>query len=196
MTLRIGTTDGILEHYRGQSAYSTAGTLASLYDDLPDDIPDLFAALHRTILRMFWIGEKTYGITYERLKAADRRICVEFSCSSAEERLRNIVDLDNRPLSEPRESNSRSVGCCRDYALMLVSIRGSPLGPNESRPVLRCTGRTAHRGPLHHRASERRRGPLAADRSTDRRCTAAGDREGPQHDRPAAQPLPRRTVAH
>lgn len=122
MTERIETTDDVLAHYRLQSPYSTAGAHASLYDDLPDDVPSLCAALQGTILHMFWIGEKTYGITHEALKAAGREICVEFSYGSAEERLANIVDLDDRPLTEPREPRLRSVGCCRDYALMLASI--------------------------------------------------------------------------
>ncbi len=71
---------------------------------------------------MFWIGEETYGITHEQLKAAGRELCIEFSYSSAEERLDNIVELDGRPLAEPRDVARRSVGCCRDYALMLASI--------------------------------------------------------------------------
>jgi hypothetical protein len=71
---------------------------------------------------MFWIGEQTYGITHDQLKAHGRRICVEFSYSTMEERLTNILDLDDRPLGEPRDPFHRSVGCCRDFALMLTSI--------------------------------------------------------------------------
>ncbi len=64
-----------------------------------------------------------------RFEEADRRLCDEFSFSAAEERLTSILKLDDRPLSEPRSADRRSVGCCRDYALMLVSIlrhRGIP----------------------------------------------------------------------
>lgn len=71
---------------------------------------------------MFWPGEKTYGLTHEQLKTAGRQLCVEFSYSTAEERLGNILELDDRPLTEPRPSDKRSVGCCRDFALMLTSI--------------------------------------------------------------------------
>ena len=122
MTERITAIDDVLDHYRRQTVFSTAGDLASLYDDLPDDIARLCAVVQGTVLHMFWIGEKTYGITHEQLKTAGRKICVEFSYSSAEELLRNIIELDDRPLTEPREPGSRSVGCCRDYALMLASI--------------------------------------------------------------------------
>ena len=122
MTQRITTTDEVLNHYRQQTPYSTAGALALLYEDLPDHVPSLCAVLQGKILHMFWIGEKTYGITHEQLKASGRTICIEFSYELAEERLRNIVELDDRPLGEPREPGSRSVGCCRDYAVMLTSI--------------------------------------------------------------------------
>lgn len=122
MTKRISTTADLFNYYRQQSAYSTAGALASVCNDLPDDIPSLCDVLHGSIIHMFWIGENTYGITHKQLKASGRKICVEFSYSSAEERLQNIMDLEDKPLSEPREPRLRSVGCCRDYALMLASI--------------------------------------------------------------------------
>ena len=66
-------------------------------------IPRLCQALQNIILHMFWIGKETYGITYQQLKQAGRKICAEFSYSSAEERLRNIVELDSGPLTEPRK---------------------------------------------------------------------------------------------
>jgi hypothetical protein len=122
MTQRIETINGVLDTYRQHTAYSTAGTFASHYNGLPDDIPSLCALLHGTILHMFWIGEKTYGITHEQMKAAGRKLCVEFSYESAAQRLRNIIELDDRPLIEPRNPMHRSVGCCRDYALMLASV--------------------------------------------------------------------------
>ena len=122
MTKRISTTADLLDYYRQQTAYSTAGALASLYNDLPDDIPSLCDAIHGALIHMFWIGESTYGITHEQLKADGRKICVEFSYSSAEERLQNIMSLEGKPLRESREPRLRSIGCCRDYALMLASI--------------------------------------------------------------------------
>jgi len=122
MTQEIQTTSEVLDYYGRQSTYSTAGVLAPLYDDLPDDVPTLCRVVQNAILHMYWIGEQTYGVTHDQLKAAGRKLCVEFSCESAEERLRNVLDLDDRPLIEPRDSMHRSVGCCRDFALMLVSI--------------------------------------------------------------------------
>jgi len=71
---------------------------------------------------MFWIAEDTYGLTHHQLKEAARKLCVEFSFSTMEERLGSILALDDRPLTEPRDAFHRSVGCCRDFALMLCSI--------------------------------------------------------------------------
>ncbi|UCF09319.1 MAG: hypothetical protein JSW65_04450, partial [Candidatus Bipolaricaulota bacterium] len=125
----IISSDDVLAYYRRQSRFTDPGEYASLYDGLPEGISDLCTVLQGAILHMFWIGEKTYGVTTEELKAAGREICVEFAYETAEERLRNIVSLDERPLAEPRPADVRSVGCCRDLAMMLVSIlrhRGIP----------------------------------------------------------------------
>ncbi len=65
-----------------------------MYDDLLDDIPHLCQVLQNTVLHVFWIGEETYGITYEQLKKAGGKICIGFNYASAKERLRNIVELD------------------------------------------------------------------------------------------------------
>ncbi len=122
MAQTIATTGDVLDYYRQQSPFTDPGIYAWLYDALPEALPGLCRTLQNTILHMFWIGEETYGVTYDELRATGRQICVEFSCSSAEERLASIQSLDARPLVEFRGPASRSVGCCRDYALMLVSI--------------------------------------------------------------------------
>ncbi len=90
----ITTTDDALAHYRPHSA-SSPGALGTLYDPLPDDVPGLCRVVQNSIIHLFWIQEATYGITLE---------------------------LQDSPLTEPHGAGLRSVGCCRDFALMLVSI--------------------------------------------------------------------------
>jgi len=129
MARHTEVTADVPHHFRTHSSYSDPGRLASCYDALPDDLESLCNALQALLLHMFWIGEQTCGITYERLKASGRQLCEEFSLSTAEERLAGILALDDRPLSEPRSVDRRSIGCCRDYALMLASVlrhRGIP----------------------------------------------------------------------
>ena len=122
MAQTIKTKLDILDRYRSHSVNSDPGRYAHLYDGLPEDIPSLCGVVQQTLLHMFWIGEETYGLTHRDLKGAGRKLCVEFSLSTMAERLASIVALDTHPLSEPRDVHHRSVGCCRDYALMLCSI--------------------------------------------------------------------------
>ena len=114
--------DKILNHFVRHTVNSDPGVHARAYDDLPQDVEALCDALHHLLLHMFWIGEKTYGITHEALKASGRKMCVEFALTTAEERLASILSLDPSPLSEKRPVHLRSIGCCRDFALMLTSI--------------------------------------------------------------------------
>jgi len=119
----------LFDHFSKHTANSDPGAHAQMYDGLPEGIGELCGVLHHLLLHMFWIREKTYGITYEALKASGRRMCEEFALSTAEERLESIRALDSRPLTELRPVEARSIGCCRDYALMLTSIlrhRGVP----------------------------------------------------------------------
>lgn len=122
MTQRIATREDVLSYYRRQSWYSNPGCLASLFDPLPKEIGPLCKILHHSILHMFWIGEATYGITLQALTSAGRDPCGEFSFQTVEERLQNLHKLDARPLTAPRRAEARTVGCCRDFALMLTSI--------------------------------------------------------------------------
>jgi len=84
MNERIATTDAMLDHYRRHARYTDSGVHAALYDDLPDDAARLCVVLRNTILHMLWIGETKHGITDEELKAAERRLCVEFSYFGAD----------------------------------------------------------------------------------------------------------------
>ena len=122
MTRRIDALQEVLSYYRKQSWYSNPGRFAPLYDPLPLDIGRLCEFLHHSILHRFWIGEATYGITLDTLTSAGRDTCGEFRLQTVEERLSSIQGLDPRPLSEPRDVAARTVGCCRDFALMLTSI--------------------------------------------------------------------------
>ena len=122
MTQRIETREDVLSYYRQQSWYSSPGRLAAAYDPLPNELGRLCEILHHSILHRFWIGEATYGITLETLTSAGRDTCGEFSLQTVEERLANLQDLDAQPLSELRDVGARTVGCCRDFALMLTSI--------------------------------------------------------------------------
>lgn len=129
MTEAIDTRTDVLERFRRHSANTNPGKFARSYDALPTDLASTCQAVQSWLVHMFWIGEAPYGVTHAQIKASGRRMCEEFSLSTAEERLASIFALDERPLAEPRPADRRSMGCCRDYALMLTSVlrhRGIP----------------------------------------------------------------------
>jgi hypothetical protein len=118
----ISTADHALAAFGRQTENSNPGAFGALYDALPDDVLGLCRTVQNTIIHLFWIRETTYGITFAQLKASERHLCEEFGYSTIEERLRSIVALKESPLAEARPAALRSVGCCRDFALLLVSI--------------------------------------------------------------------------
>lgn len=122
MTTPTTPTIGALAAFRAQSKYSSPGAMAKLYEPLPHDIPALCRVVQNVLVHLFWIREATYGITTAELKAAGRNLCLEFGIATTEERLRRIVALQAAPLANRRDAAHRSVGCCRDFALTLVSI--------------------------------------------------------------------------
>jgi hypothetical protein len=118
----ISTADHVLAAFGRQTENSNPGVFGALYDALLDDIPELCRIVPNCVIHLFWIREATYGITLAQLKASGRHLCEEFGYSTIEERLRSIVALQDSPLAEARPAALRSVGCCRDFALLLVSI--------------------------------------------------------------------------
>jgi len=125
----IETHEDLLGFYRQQTHHSSPGPMARLFEDLPETTSALADVLHGLIIHMWWISKETYGLTHADLKAAGRDILDEISLATVEEMLSKILELDPRPLAQPREPSSRLVGNCRDYSLLLVSIfrhRGIP----------------------------------------------------------------------
>lgn len=95
--------------YAVQSAFSDPGVHAHLFDDLPSEVPRL-AAVVRNLL-VHYRGGGTF--TGERLEEIDHRW---IDALLATDQRRN-----GTPLAVPREPSDRAVGCCRDYALLMVS---------------------------------------------------------------------------
>jgi hypothetical protein len=130
MTNGIQPSEEDLAFWRRQSAISSPGTYAPLFDDLPNDLGELCRVIQGLIIHQFWIIEENdYGITAADLKAAGRRPNDEINLRSVEEMLAFILQLEDQPLTVARPVDRRVVGNCRHYALMLVSMlrqRGVP----------------------------------------------------------------------
>lgn len=104
-----------LDFYRHQSVFTKPGEFATLWDSVEPTIPAMKAAI--TPLLFHYRGDGDYaenGIAEERVEeinlryAADMLACVE----------------GRKPIvaGEARLPNERMVGCCRDWALLLVSL--------------------------------------------------------------------------
>ena len=110
-----------LEYYRTQSPITEPGEYVELFNDLPHDIPGLCRAVRGLVFPID--AEELYGYTIPEDK---RR---EVDTRYIEKILARIIELDDRPLSEPRSPEKRFVGCGRDMAVLFSAVarhRGIP----------------------------------------------------------------------
>ena len=123
MTGQAERQDKELDFYRQQSALSSPGKCESLFRDLPTNISDLCGVVQKLFVHAFWILDgRNYGITAESLKRRGRIPNKEINLRSVEEKLRLLIELEDRPLTTARDVGRRVVGNCRDYAALLVSM--------------------------------------------------------------------------
>lgn len=101
--------------YATQSAVSDPGRFAHLFDGLPGD-PAGVASVAQGLVYHYFADEPDLGYAppKERIAEADTRYM--------EAMLGRMIEMDDRPLSEPRPYDKRMIGCCRDFALLACSI--------------------------------------------------------------------------
>jgi hypothetical protein len=102
-----------LAYYTTHSPITDPGPYAYLYDDLPDDLEQLFKIINGVLFHKS-DAEDRYGPTSVQRKEQFLR--------TMEQRLARIVALDPSPLTVPREMKERQIACCRDYAVLMTSI--------------------------------------------------------------------------
>jgi hypothetical protein len=90
------------------------GAMAALLNELPTDLGELVRVVQGLLVHVFWAGR--YGLTLDEARQSE----VQIRPLSA--KLERIVELDPRPLAEPRELDRRLVGNCRDFSLLLVGL--------------------------------------------------------------------------
>jgi hypothetical protein len=90
------------------------GPHAPLLRELPPDIPSLVRIVQGLLIHVFWADQ--YGVQLDTAR------CQEVQLRDAAAKLARILDLDPRPLAEPRDPGCRLVGNCRDFSLMLVTF--------------------------------------------------------------------------
>lgn len=103
-----------LEFYAKQGLMSDPGKHASLFSDLPDDIPALCKVVQGLLIHEGWAEQ--YGVSMSE----DRTL--ESSIRMVSGKMDRIRQLDNRPLIEPRPAARRLFSVCRDFALLLTAM--------------------------------------------------------------------------
>lgn len=101
----------ILDYYTQQSRFTTPGDYARLFETLPDDIAGLCKVVQGIVFHYMADG---YDIPPERLPEVDTRY--------VEKILAHLIELDHRPLIEPRPIEKRIIGCCRDFAVLFCAM--------------------------------------------------------------------------
>ena len=103
-----------LNFYAQPSFMTNPGVHADLFSELPDDIPSLCKVVQGLLIHQYWAGAYGYSIPQERMS--------EYQIRDVAGKLDRIMELDDRPLPEPRPPDRRMVGNCRDYAVLLTAM--------------------------------------------------------------------------
>lgn len=103
-----------LSYFSQQGSISNPGTFVHLFNDLPASITDLVKLVQGVTIHVFWT--ESYGFK-PPLNRMD-----ELQLRTMEKRLGRTLELDARPLTEPRHAEYKLIGNCRDHSLLLVSM--------------------------------------------------------------------------
>lgn len=115
------------DRWIAQSAMTNPGRHISAIAALPSEVGALIQIIQGILLHCDWLKE--YGLDETRLGSMPR------TTLPIAERLDDVLKRDQQPLNVQRPADKRSVGTCRDYALMLYAF-------------LRCKGVPARSGPV------------------------------------------------
>jgi hypothetical protein len=107
-------TDEILAFFAQASFLTDPGPHADLFSALPDDLPALCRVVQGLLIHPYWAG--AYGYSIPQARAS------EYQIRAVAGKLDRILELDGRPLLEPRPPAQRLVGNCRDYAVLMTAM--------------------------------------------------------------------------
>lgn len=101
-------------YYAHPGPMTNPQSYASLFDGLPTDIGALCKDVQGVMLHIFWAGR--YGVTLSEARQA------EVQLRPVAPKLQRMLELDARPLTEPRPHDRKLVGNCRDFALLTTAV--------------------------------------------------------------------------
>ena len=107
--------ESVLDFYARQSAFSTPGHHAALFDTLPSDPAGIARAIQGLLIYEH-VAEPFYGCPIGEKRRAESHI------RPVEKIIDTLLALDSRPLSVARSPEHRLVGICRHFMLLAVAI--------------------------------------------------------------------------
>lgn len=102
------------ERWRGHDPMSDPGAGPVGFDGLPADVGALCRIVQGVLIHSDWIA--AYGVSEAQFRTVSRETLPLAA------RLRQIGETDPRPVAAERAADTRAVGTCRDYALMLCGM--------------------------------------------------------------------------
>jgi hypothetical protein len=106
--------DSTKTYFASHGRISDPGAHKSLYENLPTSVADLVKLVQGITIHVFWA--ERYGF-----KAPPERMS-ELQLRSIENRLARTIELDPRPITEPRPLDKKLLGNCRDHSVLLASM--------------------------------------------------------------------------
>jgi hypothetical protein len=103
-----------LEYFARPGLLTDPGDRAQDLDRLPGDIKALCRLVQGVMIHIFWLDRYGVVLPDERKEEVQLR--------SVRRKLARICELDPRPLTEVRPQESRLVGNCRDFSVLLTAI--------------------------------------------------------------------------
>lgn len=103
-----------LQYFATPGVMTSPGRYTALLDGLPTELPELVRTVQGLILHVFWTEQ--YGVHHppERREEVQLRV--------VERQLARILELDPRPLDQARPAETRLVGNCRDFSVLLTTM--------------------------------------------------------------------------
>jgi len=117
----LNTTLQEQDFFTRHGVMNDPGRYTDLLQELPSSLAELVQVVQGLLVHIFWA--ERYG-----LKLSDERLA-EVQIRPVEKKIARILEMDKRPLSEPRPLEKRLVGNCRDFTLLLCALlkqRGVP----------------------------------------------------------------------
>jgi excinuclease ABC subunit A len=103
-----------LDYYSSHSSFTDPGKQADLFNDLPSALEELIEVVQGLLIHRSVVEH--YGVQLTPSQRSEQYL------RTIEHRLGRLAEVSAGPLTLARPPAERQVGCCRDFALLLVAM--------------------------------------------------------------------------